>query len=96
MLKESGWVDTIHVEPFTMVIFGGTGDLSRRKLLPALYHLYQDGLFSKGFSILGVARSKITDEEYRHLVKEAVQTFHRGPFDENQWDRFSEHLFYHF
>ncbi len=94
MLKQSGWVNTIHVEPFTMVIFGGTGDLSKRKLLPALYHLYQDGQFSKGFSILGVARSKMTDEEYRHLVKEAIQTFHKGPFSEDQWDGFSKHLFY--
>jgi glucose-6-phosphate 1-dehydrogenase len=94
MLKNSGWVETFHLEPFTMVIFGGTGDLSRRKLLPALYHLHQDGQFSKGFSILGFARSKMTDEEYRLLIKEAVRTSHEGPFDENQWDGFSKQLFY--
>jgi glucose-6-phosphate 1-dehydrogenase len=91
---ESRWPETFQVEPFTMVIFGGTGDLSKRKLLPALFHLYQDGQFSKGFSILGLGRSELTDERYRHLVKEAVQTFHEGPFDENQWDGFSRHLFY--
>jgi glucose-6-phosphate 1-dehydrogenase len=94
MQKGSELSETFHVEPFTMVIFGGTGDLSKRKLLPALFHLYQDHQFSQGFSILGFARSKMTDEGYRHLVKEAVQTFHEGPFDEEEWNGFSEHLFY--
>jgi glucose-6-phosphate 1-dehydrogenase len=94
MPKDNNGEETFHVEPFTMVIFGGTGDLSKRKLLPALFHLYQDSQFSKGFSILGFARAKITDEGYRHFVKEAVQTFHKGPFDENQWNGFSKHLFY--
>ncbi len=77
-----------------MVIFGGTGDLSRRKLLPALFHLFQDNEFSRGFSVLGFARSKMTDEEYRHFIKEAIQMFYEGPFDENQWNEFSQHLFY--
>ena len=82
------------MEPFTIVIFGGTGDLSRRKLLPTLFHLFQDGQLSTGFSVLGVARSKMTDEQYRHLVQEAINTFHEGPYDENQWAEFSRHLFY--
>ena len=94
VLMDSSGVETFHVEPFTMVIFGGTGDLSKRKLLPALFHLYQDGQFSNGFSVLGFARSEMTDEGYRHFVKEAVQTFLEGPFDEEQWNGFSGHLFY--
>jgi glucose-6-phosphate 1-dehydrogenase len=94
MLNDSGQAETFHVEPFTMVIFGGTGDLSKRKLLPALFHLYQDGQFSEGFSILGFARSKMTDEEYRHLIKKAIQIFQEGPFDEGKWNGFRQHLFY--
>jgi glucose-6-phosphate 1-dehydrogenase len=94
MLMDSRGVETFDLEPFTMVIFGGTGDLSKRKLLPALFHLYQDNQFSKGFSILGFARSKMTDEGYRSLIKEAVRTFHEGPFDEEEWNEFSKHLFY--
>jgi glucose-6-phosphate 1-dehydrogenase len=94
MLNDSGQVATFHMEPFTMVIFGGTGDLSKRKLLPALFHLYQDGQFPKGFSVLGLARSKMTDEEYRHLIKEAIQIFHGGSFDEGKWNGFRQHLFY--
>jgi glucose-6-phosphate 1-dehydrogenase len=86
--------ETFYVEPFSMVIFGGTGDLSKRKLLPALFHLYQDHQFPQGFSILGFARSKMTDEEYRRLIKEAVQTFLAGSFDEEEWNGFSKHLFY--
>jgi len=87
-------IEEFKVEPFTMVVFGGTGDLSKRKLLPALFHLYQDDEFSGGFSILGVARSKMTDEEYRHLIKEAIQTYHEGLWNENQWENFSKHIFY--
>jgi len=82
------------IEPFTIVIFGGTGDLSRRKLLPALFHLHQDDEFPGGFSILGIARSKMTDEEYRRLIKEAIQTYHQGLWSENHWEDFSKHIFY--
>jgi glucose-6-phosphate 1-dehydrogenase len=77
-----------------MAIFGGTGDLSRRKLLPALFHLYQENELPEGFSVLGLGRSKMNDEEYRHFIKEAVQRFSENPFDEQKWDEFSKHLFY--
>jgi len=94
MVKDSGRGETSRLEPFTMVIFGGTGDLTKRKLLPALFHLYQDNQFPEGFRVLSFARSKMMDEEYRNFIKEAVRTFHEGPFNENQWDEFSQHLFY--
>lgn len=82
------------MEPFILVIFGGTGDLSKRKLLPALFHLYQDKELSRGFSILCFARSPMTDEQYRTLIQEAIRTFHEGSYDEHQWVEFSRHLFY--
>lgn len=87
-------VQEFKAEPFAMVIFGGTGDLSKRKLLPALFHLYQDHELSKGFSIIGFARSIMTEEQYRHMIKEAIKEFAGGTFDENQWDEFSSRLFY--
>ena len=77
-----------------MVIFGGTGDLAKRKLFPALFHLYQDQQLATGFAILSFARSKMTDEEYRHSIQEAVRTFSEEPFHEKGWDEFSKHLFY--
>ncbi len=86
--------EKINIEPFTMVIFGGTGDLSKRKLLPTLYHLCQDQNLPDEFSVIGFASSKRSDEEYRELVKHAVQEFSEDTFNGECWERFSRHLFY--
>ena len=51
--------------PCTMVIFGASGDLTKRKLLPALYNLRKAGLLSDHFAVIGVARSPMTDDEFR-------------------------------
>src|SRR5687767_13037790 len=62
------------VEPLLFVIFGATGDLNRRKLLPALYHLKQQGLL-EGTVILGTARStEMNDESFRSLAREVVES----------------------
>jgi glucose-6-phosphate 1-dehydrogenase len=82
------------VEPFTMVIFGGAGDLSKRKLLPSVFHLYGEGEFSKSFSVLGFDRVEMTDEQYRNLMGEAVKQFASDTFEEGRWKEFSKHLFY--
>jgi glucose-6-phosphate 1-dehydrogenase len=82
------------VGPFTMVIFGGAGDLSKRKLLPTLFHLFREGELSAGFSILGFGRLRVTDEQYRQMMKEAVKEFEEDPFDEKKWDEFAGHLFF--
>ena len=54
-------------EPFTLVIFGASGDLARRKLIPAVYGLFRDGLLPEGFSLVGYARTAKTDENF-HIV----------------------------
>lgn len=82
------------IEPFTMVIFGGGGDLSRRKLFPTLFHLFREDELSSGFSILGFGRLQITDEQYRQMMKEAVKEFEEEPFDEEKWDAFAGHVFF--
>ncbi len=66
-------VQVIPVEPFDLVIFGGTGDLAMRKLLPALFRRYAGGQVPDASRILGVARTKDSDESYRATVKDAVQ-----------------------
>ncbi len=86
--------EKIDIEPFTMVIFGGTGDLSKRKLLPTLYHLCIDQNLPKEFSIIGFASSERSDEEYREFVRKAVEKFSEGDFKADCWERFSKHLFY--
>lgn len=61
-------------EPATMVIFGATGDLARRKLLPAVFGLWQDGLLGSAFNIVGVGRQEMTDEQFKDFVLEALNT----------------------
>ena len=82
------------IEPFTMVIFGGTGDLSKRMLLPTLYHLCEEDGLPDEFSIIGFASSSRSDEEYRQLVREAIEEFGPEPFKSECWEKFSNHLYY--
>lgn len=82
------------VEPFTMVIFGGAGDLSRRKLLPSIFHLYKEDELLKEFSIIGFDRIKMSDEDYRNMMKEAITEFTDESLEEGIWKEFSKHLFY--
>jgi glucose-6-phosphate 1-dehydrogenase len=86
--------ERVDIEPFTMVIFGGTGDLSKRKLLPTLFHLCHDQNLPDEFSIIGFASSKRSDEEYRGFVKKAIQEFSDEPIDSKCWENFGKHLFY--
>ncbi len=81
-------------EPCTMVIFGASGDLTRRKLLPALYNLALDGLLPGAFSIVGFARSEMTDDQFRQQALEAVRQFSRRPVDAAVWDSFARGLYY--
>ena len=61
--------------PFDLVIFGGTGDLALRKLLPALFHRYADGQIVAGARIVGIARDERSDEAYRGKIREALIQF---------------------
>ena len=63
----------IPVEPFDYVVFGGTGDLAERKLLPALYHRQIDGQLSDPTRVIGASRSTLTDEEYRTFARDALK-----------------------
>jgi glucose-6-phosphate 1-dehydrogenase len=62
----------IPVDPFDFIIFGGTGDLSERKLLPSLYHRQRDHQYSEPTRIIGTSRSKMTDDEFRAFAKKAI------------------------
>lgn len=86
--------EKVDIEPFTMVIFGGSGDLSRRKLLPTLYHLCMDQNLPEEFSIVGFASTARSDEEYRELVKQSISEFTEGEINWDCWERFSRHIFY--
>jgi len=82
-------------DPCVMVIFGASGDLTRRKLIPALYNLAYDGLLPPGFSIVGYARRPMTDDEFRLAMRKAVERFsRRQPIDSDVWETFARGLFY--
>ena len=65
----------VPVEPFDLVIFGATGDLSRRKLIPALYHRLADGQLPDGARIIGAARSELDAADFRKMASEALDSF---------------------
>lgn len=82
------------IEPFTLVIFGGTGDLSRRKLLPTLFHLCLDQNLPEEFSIIGVASTTRSDDDYREFVKLAIEEHSEGDIPWQCWESFSKNLYY--
>jgi glucose-6-phosphate 1-dehydrogenase len=81
-------------EPQDIVLVGATGDLARRKLLPAIYNLALDGLLPREGSIIGYARSKLTDEEFRRRAEQAVREHSRRRFDEAVWRPLAQRLRY--
>ena len=62
----------IAVDPFDLVVFGGSGDLTYRKLLPALYHRHRDGQLPKRARIIGVSRRAMSGDEYRQATRQAL------------------------
>ena len=68
----------IPVERFDLIIFGGTGDLARRKILPGLFKRFADGQIPEGSRIIGAARTEMDAPGFRDFVKEAIETFHSG------------------
>jgi glucose-6-phosphate 1-dehydrogenase len=65
------------VHPTTVVIFGGTGDLAHRKLLPAFYNLAHEGALPERFNLIAVARSDIPNNDYRGMAKESIEQYSR-------------------
>jgi glucose-6-phosphate 1-dehydrogenase len=81
-------------EPCALVIFGASGDLTRRKLFPALYSLALRRLLPERFGVVGVARSEESDDEFRERMKHAVQEFGRDEFRDETWDWLAEGMRY--
>jgi glucose-6-phosphate 1-dehydrogenase len=81
-------------EPHVLVLFGATGDLARRKLLPGLFHLEQVGLMPDDYRIVGTSLSELDDEGFREHVRGALEEFCRVDVDDDDWEAFSERLSY--
>jgi len=86
--------DDFKAEPFTIVIFGGAGDLAKRMLLPTLYNLHQDGRLPKDFSVVGLGLPELSDEAYRRFARDSLEQFSSEPVAEKDWKAFSQHLLY--
>ena len=86
-------LDAFKASKFLMVIFGGAGDLCQKKLLPTLFLLFKKG-FINDFSILGFGLPEMTSEVYREEAKKWIQTNAKESFDEEEFQKFSKHLFF--
>src|SRR6266581_249246 len=83
------------VEPCSIIIFGASGDLTSRKLIPAFYHLYLDKQMPADFRIIGFARREKTDASWRQELRQALDQFSRTkPVGDKVWEEFSQHIFY--
>ena len=83
------------VDTFDLIIYGGTGDLAMRKLLPAMYHRARDGQITADSRIIAVGRSDMGREQYVALVNKALQAnLKEGEFDEKEWSAFESRLHY--
>ncbi|MFN2507225.1 MAG: glucose-6-phosphate dehydrogenase [Chthoniobacterales bacterium] len=82
-------------DPCTIVIFGATGDLTHRKLIPALYNIAADGELPPQLAVLGMARREKSDDEFRSEVGEAVRKHSRQTVRDEVWGGFAKSLFYH-
>jgi glucose-6-phosphate 1-dehydrogenase len=79
----------------TIVIFGANGDLTKRKLMPALYRLAYDRRLGAGFAVIGISRTPLSDDQFRANMVEAVKKFSEDTtFDEDVWRAFASGLFY--
>ena len=84
------------VEPCVVVIFGATGDLTGRKLMPAIYNLKREGALPPQFACVGFARRQKTHDEFRKEMHDAINTHSRvKPIDEDLWNNFKDQVYYH-
>ncbi len=81
--------------PTVMVIFGASGDLTRKKLMPALYNLALEGLLPAEFAVIGMARRSLSNQQFRQQMREAVDEYSRtGKADEDVWKGFEDRISY--
>jgi glucose-6-phosphate 1-dehydrogenase len=81
-------------DPCILVIFGASGDLTKRKIVPAIYSLAVRGLLPEPFGLVGAARTEETDEEFRQRMREAVAEFSRDEFRDDVWDQLARGMRY--
>jgi len=81
-------------DPVSIVIFGASGDLTQRKLVPGLYNLYLKSRLPEQFRIIGVSRTEYSHKEFRDKVRDGVKDQSQETYDDEKWASFAEHIFY--
>lgn len=81
-------------QPAALIIFGASGDLTRRKLIPSLYKLFVKGRLPDNLQIIGFARREWDDNHFRNLLREGAQQFAKGQYQESQWETFEKRIQY--
>jgi glucose-6-phosphate 1-dehydrogenase len=87
-------LERLPVHPTTLVIFGASGDLARRKLLPAIYNLAHEGALPERFNLIGVSRGEQTDDEFRDYARQAITEFSRREADATVLDSLTSRMRY--
>jgi glucose-6-phosphate 1-dehydrogenase len=87
-------LERLPIHPTTMVIFGGTGDLSHRKLLPAIYNLAHEGALPERFNLIAVSRSDIAHDDYRTMARESIEQYSRRKPDPQVLEKLLEQVRY--
>ena len=87
-------LERLPIHPTTLVIFGATGDLSKRKLLPAIYNLAHEGALPERFELVGVSRSDMPHGDFRSMAIEAIKQFSRREPDDDVLEKLLEHVRY--
>jgi glucose-6-phosphate 1-dehydrogenase len=80
--------------PCLLVIFGASGDLTKRKLVPALFGLFREKLLPEGFAVLGVSRTPYQDDAFRDYLRDGIRNREAEKFDLASWDAFAKRLYY--
>src|SRR3972149_2716813 len=81
-------------DPCVFVIFGASGDLTKRLLMPAIYNLACDGLLPQNFAIVGTAKTDLNHESFREQMSKDIRQFTTRDFDNKVWDEFVKNLYY--
>src|SRR5208337_3557545 len=82
-------------DPCTVILFGASGDLAKRKVIPAMYDLAQNNSLGERYAIVGFARTPMTEESFRTTIGEAAKTISEvGPIDPGKWGEFANNLYY--
>jgi glucose-6-phosphate 1-dehydrogenase len=81
--------------PVSIIIFGASGDLTQRKLVPSLFNLYRKGRMPKRFRMVGYGGTAFTDEQFRTHLQEGMKQFASFKYTDEEWNNFASNLAYH-